>query len=478
MLLSAVEAQAGEFRYRLHLDGKPGSEPVKFCERALERRARLGIETDSLDLEISPDYIRRIEEEGLHIIARSRWLNTVVVMDAEGEAVSDSLFAELPFVREVDIVTNHQRVTAPPRLPMAQNFLQDENCTTPLKEVNAYEPLYEAGYRGAGMLVAVVDAGFSHVDEWDWLNRNVIGGRDMYEAMRGISYLHWGEMHGTCCLSVLAAPLEKGICGTAQDADYYLIASESNESESELEEDMWVAAVELADSLGADVVSSSLGYFSFDTEFNDHTYDEFCQDKTIISRGAKMACRKGMLVCIAAGNERNKSWVRLTFPADVEEVLTVGAVTPEGNVAYFSSAGFTVPYVKPDVMGRGTQCYIVTSRGGVSSNGQGTSYATPFIAGLCTSLWSAVPQLTAAQIRQVVRESASQYNEPDSLMGFGIPDFGVALEKARVLVEEMGIDEVRADVPRAMEGVYDLMGRPVGVGAKGGFRIVRGRVVR
>ena len=427
MLLAAVEAQAGEYRYRLHLDGKPGSEVVKWSDRALERRARFGIQTDSLDMEISPEYIQRIEEAGLTVLTRSRWLNTVVVMGAEGEAVSGSTFEALPFVKEVELITDHQRVTAPPRLTMAPGIVGEEDCTTPLKEVNAYEPLYEAGYRGAGMLVAVVDAGYSHVDEWDWMNRNVVGGRDMYAAM---------------------------------------------------EEDMWVAAVELADSLGADVVNSSLGYFTYDTEFNDHNYDEFCQDKAVISRGANVACKKGMLVCVAAGNERNKSWVRLTFPADVEDVLAVGAVTPAGEVAYFSSAGFTVPYVKPDVMGRGTRCYIVTSRGGVSSNGQGTSYATPFIAGLCTSLWSAVPQLSAAQIRQVVRESASQYNEPDSLMGYGVPDFGVALEKARVLVEEMGIDEVRADVPRAEERGYDLMGRPLGRKAKGGFRVVGGRVER
>lgn len=478
MLLAAVEAQAGEYRYRLHLDGKPGSEVVKWSDRALERRARFGIQTDSLDLEISPEYIRRIEEAGLTVLTRSRWLNTVVVMGAEGEAVSDSTFEALPFVKEVELITDHQRVTAPSRLTMAPGIVGEEDCTTPLKEVNAYEPLYEAGYRGAGMLVAVVDAGYSHVDEWDWMNHNVVGGRDMYAAMRGESYLYKDEMHGTCCLSIMATPLERGICGTAQDAKYYLMVSESNESETQMEEDMWVAAVELADSLGADVVSSSLGYFTYDTEFNDHNYDEFSQDKAVISRGANVAGKKGMLVCVAAGNERNKSWVRLTFPADAEDVLAVGAVTPAGEVAYFSSAGFTVPYVKPDVMGRGTRCYIVTSRGGVSSNGQGTSYATPFIAGLCTSLWSAVPQLTAAQIRQVVRESASQYNEPDSLMGYGIPDFGVALEKARVLVEEMGIDELRADVPRAEERGYDLMGRPLGRKAKGGFRVVGGRVER
>ena len=182
MLLAAVEAQAGEYRYRLHLDGKPGSEVVKWSDRALERRARFGIQTDSLDLEISPEYIQRIEEAGLTVLTRSRWLNTVVVMGAEGEEVSDSTFEALPFVKEVELITDHQRVTAPSRLTMAPGIVGEEDCTTPLKEVNAYEPLYEAGCRGAGMLVAVVDAGYSHVDEWDWMNRNVVGGRKIGRA--------------------------------------------------------------------------------------------------------------------------------------------------------------------------------------------------------------------------------------------------------------------------------------------------------
>ena len=478
LLVAADGLAAGQYRYRLHLDGKPGSEPVMLSERALERRARFGIVTDSLDLEISPEYIRRIEDEGLRIVARSRWLNTVIVMGPNGLAIADSVFEQLPFVQEVEVVTTHQRVSAPFRSMQATGAEADvEDCTSPLKQVNAYEPLYEAGYRGAGMLVAILDAGFNHVNEWDWLNRNVVGTQDMYEGMSGYSQIYMHDMHGSCCLSIMATPLEHGICGTAEDAQYFLIRTETDDSETEIEEDMWVAAAELADSLGVDVISSSLGYFYFDTEDSNHSYDEFGQDKAIISRGAKMACRKGMLVCVAAGNERNKSWVRVTFPADVEEVLAVGAVDPEGRLTYFSSPGFTVPYVKPDVVGRGSQCYVVTSRGGVTYYAEGTSYSTPLIAGLCTSLWSAVPELSAEQLRQVVRESASQYNAPDSLLGYGLPDFGAALGLARKMIEEMSIENVRAEELRATGRAYNLLGQPMVGVARKGLYIIDGKVV-
>ncbi len=476
-MLVSVEAQAGNFRYRLHLDGKPGSAPVALSERAQERRARLGIETDSLDLDISPQYIREVEAQGLKIVARSHWLNTLVVTSADGLAIADSIFEGLSFVLQVDLVTDYQRATAPRRLPeVIQATSESEDCTSPLRQVNAYEPLYEAGYRGEGKLVAILDAGFTNVSRWDWLNANVIGMRDMYSSISGISKIY-SDMHGSQCLSIMAAPIEKGICGTAQDAQYYLIRTETVDSESTLEEDMWVAGAELADSLGADVISSSLGYFDFDNDYNDHTYDEFGRDTAIISRGAGIACQKGILVCNSVGNERENRWHYLMFPADVEEVLTIGGVTPRGVITSFSSVGFTTPYVKPDVVGRATGCYIVNSWGGVSSYGQGTSYSNPLIAGLCASLWSAVPTLTPAQIRQVVRESASQYNTPDSLMGYGLPDFGIALEKARQLAGEMGIEEIGHDASSGESGVYDLQGQRCHDKPRTGFYVRDGRLI-
>ena len=360
---------------------------------------------------------------------------------------------------------------------MAATFLAENTAPVPLKQVNAYEPLYEAGYRGAGMLVAVLDAGFTNVDQWDWLNKNVIGTRDMYTVFSGTSRIYDGDMHGSNCLSILASPLENGICGTASEALYFLVRTETDDSETQLEEDMWVAGAELADSLGADVISSSLGYFDFDTEYNSHTYDEFAQNTAFISQGAKVACQKGILVCNAAGNERNNRWKRLIFPSDVEDVLCIGGVTPDGELASFSSAGFTIPYVKPDVVGRATRCYMVNSRGGVSKSSSGTSFSTPLIAGLCTSLWSAVPALSPAQIRQVVRESASQYNAPDSLLGYGLPDFGIALAKARQLADEMGIEEVRSDASRATKGLYNLQGQRFIQKPRQGLYIEDGRLI-
>lgn len=477
-LLLAAEAQAANFRYRLHLDGKPGSEPVELSQRARERRARMGITTDPLDLEISPEYIARIEAAGLKVVACSHWLNTVVVMLDNGLPVADSIFDRLPFVRQVDLVTNYQKATAPRRMPESLATTADvDDCTTPLRQVNAYEPLYEAGYRGKDRLVAILDAGFTHVDQWDWLSANVIGSRDMFAAFTGTSRIYDGDMHGAQCLSIMAAPLETGICGSASEASYFLMRTETTDSESELEEDMWVAAAELADSLGVDVISSSLGYYDFETDYNSHTYEEFCRDTAIISRGARIACLKGILVCNAAGNERLNPWRKLIFPADVDEVLTIGGVTPEGRLASFSSTGFTTPYVKPDVVGRATRCYMVGWEGDVRSTGQGTSFSTPLIAGLCTSLWSAVPQLSPAQIRQVVRESASQYNTPDSLMGYGLPDFGIALEKARQMVEEMGIETVRTEVQHHGNPIYNLQGQRCLSKPKQGFYVEGGRLI-
>jgi len=476
LVLVATDLQAGNFRYRLHLDGKPGSEPVALSERAKERRARLGIANDSLDLEISPKYIEQVEALGLQIVARSHWLNTVVVTRPDGFSIPDSIFSQLSFVRQVDIVTNYQRATAPRRMPEAADVSEIDDCTSPLKQVNAYESLYEAGYRGAGMLVAVLDAGFTNVDQWDWLNQNVIGTRDMYTTISGISRIYDGDMHGSQCLSILASPLEKGICGTASEASYYLFRTETDDTESELEEDMWVAAAELADSLGVDVISSSLGYYDFEMGYS-HSHEEFCRDTVLISRGAKIACQKGILVCNAAGNERQSSWQRLIFPADVEEVLTMGGVTPNGDLASFSSSGFTTPYVKPDIVGRATSCYTVTYSGGISSRGQGTSYSTPLIAGLCTSLWSAVPSLTPAQIRQVVRESASQYSAPDSLMGYGLPDFSVALELARKLTDDMAVESVRNDAMSGDVGLYNLQGQRYLNRPRKGLVIENGRLI-
>lgn len=474
MALLAAMGSGAEYRYRLTLDGKPESDWTTLSERAVERRARLGIESDSTDLEVSPVYLAAIREAGLTIVTQSRWLNTVVVMRENGAKITD--WSALSFVTKVETLTTTQHAKTPIRNANLDGPGKIDNCRTPVSQVNALKPLYEANYRGQGMLIAVLDAGFTRINTWDWLMERVVGYRDMYAPLSGEDRTFTGDTHGACCFSIMASPVSHGVCGTAQEADYYLIRTETDDSETQLEEDMWVAGAELADSLGVDVISSSLGYYDFDAGLEDHTWADFTQGTVFISRGARIACQKGMLVCNAAGNEGDNSWKRLIFPADEQDVLTVGGVNNKGQAAYFTSRGFTVPYVKPDVSARAIGCFTVSpyyTDGRADSNGAGTSYATPLIAGACASLWSAVPQLTPAQLRDVVRESASKYASPDSILGYGLPDFGVALELARALVgEEEGIDIINADAPQKGTDIYyNLMGQPIGKEPRRGFCI-------
>lgn len=513
-LLQLVPAWASaEYRYRLYLDGKPGSTELCLSDRAKERRMRQGIEYDSTDLDVSPEYLAALHDKGWRVLTQSRWLNTVVVMRPDGGAIDEAELRSLPFVKSSFTVTlmqqcNTQRMQrcnkfAIPATDPATETLDapasdpasapknasesparagvipvSDNCTTPLKQLNAYTTLYEAGHRGQGQLIVVLDAGFVKVDKWDWLGSRVVGTRDLLVSNQADSKVYTADSHGTCCLSIMVSPREKGVCGTAQDADYYLIRTEAVDSETPFEEDLWVAGAELADSIGADVISSSLGYYEYDYGLPSHTQDEFAQGMAFISCGAEIACQKGMLVVNAAGNEGNSQWQRLLFPADAESVLTVGGVNKEGGVTSFSSRGFTTPYVKPDVMARASQCYTVnvnTNNGAAVSTGAGTSYATPLVAGLCASLWSAVPELTPAQLREVLRQSASYYTQPDSIHGYGVPDFGVALSLAQQWVGQ-GIETINADSTddgTGTEYYYSLQGHLLPRRPDGGFYLRR-----
>lgn len=490
---------SAEHRYRLYLDGKPGSTVVALSDRAKERRMLQGIEFDDTDLEVSPDYLAALHDKGWQVVTQSRWLNTVVVKSPDGGAIDEAELQSLPFVKSSMPVTLMQRATCNMMqrrnkfaIPLAEPASEptsdsparagvipvSDNCTSPLKQLNAYTSLYEAGYRGQGKLIAVLDAGFVKVDQWDWLGSRVVGTRDLLVSNQADSKVYTADSHGTCCLSIMVSPKEKGVCGTAQDADYYLIRTEAVDSETLFEEDLWVAGAELADSIGADVISSSLGYYEYDYGLPSHTQDEFAQGMAFISCGAEIACQKGMLVVNAAGNEGNSQWQRLLFPADAESVLTVGGVNKEGGVTSFSSRGFTMPYVKPDVMARASQCYTVnvnTNNGTSVSTGAGTSYATPLVAGLCASLWSAVPELTPAQLREVLRQSASYYTQPDSIHGYGVPDFGVALSLAQQWVGQ-GIETINADSTgdgTGTEYYYSLQGHLLPRRPDGGFYLRR-----
>ncbi len=482
-LLSAMTAGAlaNDFIYRLHLTDKDGSTVCALTERAMQRRERQSIAIDSADFCIPSRYLEALANEGWQIVTRSRWLNTVVVRRADGEAIAAEAFAAMPFIGrveqiggEIGALANVSRIApaaARNKLEMSEKtFSADDtdDFRRPIVELHG-DMLHAAGFRGEGMLIAVLDGGFNNLPQWDFLHGKVVGWHDCYarEDKLGVELFN-ASAHGTQVLSCMATDTTYGVWGTAPEARYYVIRTEYGPSETPLEEDMWVEGAELADSIGADLINSSLGYSDFDDTTYSHTWSQLAQNETQISRGATLATKKGILVCSAAGNERAKEWQKISFPADVASVMTVGATDIEQAPSAFTSVGWTTPYVKPDVACRGTLAWIIDPASGQPACSSGTSFSAPTMCGLLASLWSANPALSAAELCQIVRESASNFATPDSLSGYGLPDFAVALAKANPEAVIGGIMAHGERMPSA-DGTthHDLLGRPIGHDARG-----------
>lgn len=490
---TAHTAYAGNNTYRLHFTGKPGSQLTSLTERALQRRARQGIPIDSTDYEVSPTYLAALSAAGLKCYARSRWLNTAVVGLPDGAAIDTAYWENFPFIKRVDQVGGPAVEALPPHRNReeAEETAEDSteeseaealalDYTWPICELSG-EALFTAHHMGSGMLIAVLDAGFKNANRYTWLNRRVVGYYDLI-APDTPDLIFSAADHGTQVLSVMACDTTHGMWGAAPEADYYLIRTENYDEEEPIEEDYWVMGAEMADSLGADLINSSVGYSFFDCTVYNHTPDQLATDEVFISRGARVAATKGMLICESAGNERTKAWGNLLFPADVREVLTVAATGVEGNSTAFTSPGFINPWVKPNVAGRGYRSFVIDALTGGVSYANGTSFATPLICGLAASLWSAVPSLTAQQIHNIICTSAEQYNAPDSIIGYGRPNFANALTAARILALVGGVQAVTTvtpDAPRSHStGIFDLMGRRLAAPPTRGCYIEDGKLKR
>ncbi|MDD2436791.1 MAG: S8 family serine peptidase [Massilibacteroides sp.] len=428
------------FRFRVYLKDKGISafsldEPSFFLsQKAIDRRLKQNIAITEADLPISQLYLDSFLTIGAKPVVQSRWLSTVVV-ESNDSLIVDNL-NQLSIVDSVKWVWKgkisggvnevHEKDTS---FFVARDKLLEEPygyAYNQIKMLNGIK-LHNNGFRGKGMTVAVIDAGFQHVDRIRAFDKlNLLGTRNF--VVPGESIFE-GDDHGTKVLSCLAANAEGLMIGTAPEASYWLIKSEDGRSEFPVEEDYWAAAVEFADSVGVDVISSSLGYFSYDVEGMDYPQDALDGNTALISRVACLASEKGLLLFCSAGNEGNGRWEKITFPSDAPGILTVGSVTPDKKRSVFSSVGFTSDYrVKPDMVALGTGSCVIDPSGNIRY-ANGTSFATPILAGLGVCLWQALPWLSNAEIIELLRESSSQYKRPDAELGYGIPDVYKAYKK-------------------------------------------------
>lgn len=437
---------------------KPEKTAPQLSPRAVEQRAKWHIQTDGMDYPVSPMYMDSLRRMGVQIYHKSRWFNGVTVeMDKE----LAGKVAALKFVTDVEETRDNSDPIygAPGRqfdrktraVPM-ENKADDDPYTDDQLNLYNLKPLHELGYKGKKILMAVCDGGFYDVDKLTCFpQEQELGHFDFTDD--GDDFYGSSGNHGAECLSTIVGNvIQDGHVyyeGAAPEVQYYLMRSEEmrNNSESPKEMDNLVVALETADSLGVNIFSVSLGYAKFDN--GDWTLDKSDLDgkTTRVSRAATIAARKGMLVCVAAGNEGNDEWKTISAPADADSVLTVGAVNIYGGIGSFSSYGPSADgRVKPDVCAVGVQTVLLSpeTRRIVWSNG--TSFATPLIAGLAASLWSALPNENAMQIRERIIRSSDRYSNPDpQRYGYGIPDAWAAYQMNLPMdIESIQPSEVRS----------------------------------
>jgi len=408
-------------------------------QKALDRRAAHNIALDAIDVPIHQQYIDDVAASGgITVMAKSKWLNALHVRGTQADI---STLANLSFVVSIDYANkNITDVNKPAKVQqpksvakvsdvadVAENFSYGQSGTQ-IEMLNGHL-LHQQGYTGAGMTIAILDAGFPGVNTAGpfqrlYDNNLVLGG---YNFVDGSEDFYTGGSHGTNVLSTMGGYVEGQLVGTAPDASYYLFITEDVSSENPVEESYWVEAAEMADSLGVDVINTSLGYFDYDNPNYSYTYEDMDGQTAFISRGLDIAFTRGLFCVTSAGNSGASADPYISVPADAFNTLAVGAVTSSEQYAFFSSIGPSYDgRVKPDVMAMG-QAATISDIFGTITTASGTSFSGPITAGLVACLWQAAPDKSNAEILQAIKESADRYNNPNDQYGYGIPDFALAL---------------------------------------------------
>ncbi|OIQ30665.1 MAG: serine protease [Bacteroidetes bacterium MedPE-SWsnd-G2] len=417
-------------------------------QTAIDRKLDDGIAIDVRDVPVNESYISTLKlEDGITVLAKSKWFNAVHV---RGEFSAIEALEDLTFVASIDYA-NHV-LNASSRV---SNFYDKWEGIDQQAEFDYGNSANQAimlnvpllhldDYTGEGVVVAVLDAGFPGVNSIDGFqrlrdNNDILGGYDFVDRNENV-YENTTSNHGTKVLSNMGGYIEGEFVGTAPDASFYLFRTEDATSENPVEESYWVEAAERADSLGVDIINSSLGYTVYNNSSYSYTPADMNGVTAYISKGANIAAEKGILVVNSAGNSGANEWNIVGAPADAELVFSIGAVDAVGDYAWFSSVGDgNQPILKPDVVARGVSSAVIDNLNDVVFN-NGTSFSAPILAGGIASLWQALPELDAEQMKDIVRQSASQYDTPDFNLGHGIPDLYDALQST------LSLNDVQNDV--------------------------------
>lgn len=429
-----ASSQDRVFKFWIEFSGPKSSsysiaEPGDFLsERAIERRHNQGIVIDESDIPVSGDLVDSLKAMGTELLMTSRWFNGAAVKTKDSLLLQKLL--KKSWVSQGELVYKGSGPVPAAGLKKGKTGVPELLYGVSEKQITLMNGnfLHEQNLRGQGMVIAVLDAGFYMADDLSafdslWAGGRILGVRD-FANPGGNPFTE--SSHGMSVLSLMGSNDPGHLIGTAPEASFWLLRSEDTHSEWRIEEVNWLAAAEFADSAGADIINSSLGYSLFDDPQQNHSYKDMDGKTTLVSRAAQMAANKGILVVNSAGNSGNSSWKYITAPADAAGVLAVGAVDTNGVIVSFSSYGPTWDRrIKPNTLAVGlrTQIFLTSN---MTGPGNGTSFASPLIAGMAACLWQKFPMVTNFEIKAAIEQSSSLYNRPDDHYGYGLPDFMAA----------------------------------------------------
>jgi len=436
-----IVTDGNDYKFRLVLKDKGKSDfsisnPEAFLSRkAIERRRKRNIAIDESDLPISTEYLKAIQAVGGEIVTKSKWLNTVCV-NVRDQFLIDK-YKALPFVKEVVLVyvgKRKQQSVSPKYVDSPQPGNSGTLGTTIDYGAAALnittvkgENLHQQGFKGAGIDIAVIDAGFIGLKHNQAFNNIHIKGAKSFVYENDDPYSI--DTHGVWVTSCMATNKPGKYVGTAPEANYWLLRTEDSANEYPVEEDYWTSAIEFADSVGVDLVNSSLSYtdgYSYLTK--KYSSSDMDGKTALATRAANLAFSKGMFIVNCAGNEQK--WVGT--PADSPNVLTLGSIYSNGTASYFTSWGMTADgRIKPDVMALGGSASVINTSG-EAENRSGTSYASPIMCGLIACLWEAYPALSNKDLMEIIRKSADRASQPELPFGYGIADMKKAMDLAKI----------------------------------------------
>lgn len=445
-VLLGIQAWAQENRYMVFFSDKEGSpyelsEPVSFLsQKAVDRRLKQNIPVTEQDLPVSPAYVQAVRDAGATVFFKTRWMNGVLVQ-CEPQVIP--ALEALSFVDSVRLVAPGNKLVSGGRSNVRQRKSNSSLGTFTAAQLSmlGIDRMHEMGHRGEGITVAVLDAGFMGVNVADPFKHLFVNGQIeeavSYDFVYNTSNVFRYDDHGTHVLSVMAAEIPGTFTAGIRDAAFQLYVTEDVTSEYRIEEYNWLFAAERADSAGADIIHTSLGYYDFDDPSMNYSLNAMDGVTPVVSQAAQYAADRGILVVCSAGNEGNIGhWKIITAPADARDVLAVGNVNINGEKNPSSSIGPTSDgRIKPDLAALGTGVRVIRSNGTVGTS-SGTSLAAPLVTSLAAGVWQRYPHLTNKELMALLKQTASQAAHPDHLLGYGIPDFNAVVNFYEGIVTE------------------------------------------